>query len=256
MRRRLGAAWQQGERVDVALRLCGDSNPEMHVGLCLLRVTGRPDRPSGVALGDGGALMGDDRAQVRQRDDEPVGRRDRDGLARRRDGSGERHRAGRGRKDRAAGVPADVDPAVLPAAVRARRVEDECLQDRPVGGPGPRPGHWGDCEHSKRENCDEHKTPYRRRRRDERGQEDTGHDDTPMVDSSDNVQSPYGCSPLLSKKITELSQSTPVEVISRRARQAGDDLGGHPAGGSGSDQIGDRGESGGAVGTARTRRRR
>jgi hypothetical protein len=118
---------QHGQRVDVALLLRCDPHSEMHVGLRLLRVAARPDRSGWVALGDRRALVGDDRAQMRQGDDEPVGRSDRDGLARRWDGPGERHRSGRGRQHRPAGVRTDVDPAVLPAAVRARRVENERL---------------------------------------------------------------------------------------------------------------------------------
>ena len=223
----------------------------MDIRLRLLRVAARPDRSGGVALADRRALVRHDRAEMRERDHEPVGGRDRDRLARRRDGSGERDCPGRGCDDSSAGVRADVDPAVLPAAVRARRVEDEWLQDGPVGGPCPRPGHWGECENGEGENDDDEEPPPRRRRRYRHG-----HKDTPVVDSSDNVQLPYGCSYLLSKKITELSQSSLVEVISGHVRESGDNLCGHTARGSRSDEIRHGFERGRAVGVARAGRRR
>jgi len=138
-RRRGGRRRQEGERVEVALLVRGRANAEMHVRPCLLGRSGRADRPDPIALGHHRALRHRERAEVREGDREPVGGQDRDALPARGHDPGERHLTAGGRNDGRPGRRADVDPAVLARGIRMRRVEREPGQDRPGGGPGPRP---------------------------------------------------------------------------------------------------------------------
>jgi hypothetical protein len=145
-RRRQGRRRQEPQRVEVALRLGGNPDPEVHVRLRQLDLAGRADRPHAVTLGYRRALGDRDRAEVGQRDGVPVGRRDREALARSRDDAREGHRPGRGRDDARARGRADVDAAMLARRVRMCRIERERLQDRPVGRPGP-----GTCRRCQKE---------------------------------------------------------------------------------------------------------
>jgi hypothetical protein len=136
-RRRQERRRQERQRIEVALRLRGDPDPQVHVRLRQLRLAGWADRPDAVSLGDRRALGDRDRAEVGERDGIPVGRRDREALARGRDGARERHRPGRGRDDARACVRADVEAAMLARRVRMRGIENERLEDRPARRPGP-----------------------------------------------------------------------------------------------------------------------
>jgi hypothetical protein len=119
--RRRGAAWgQKPQRVDIAVRFRGDTDPEVDVRLGVLDVAARADRPDVNARRDGIALAYADRAEVDERRGVAVGRLDRDGAPAPWNGSGECHSPARRRDDRSAGRSADVDAAVLPGGVRVR----------------------------------------------------------------------------------------------------------------------------------------
>ena len=142
-RRRLAARRQVCQRVEVALRVGGRPEAEVHVSAGDLGGAARTGEADHVPLGEGRAFGCAERAEVRERDREPVGRRDRDRLAGAGDRAGERHRAGGGRTHGLARLGADVDPAVLARRVRVRRIEDERLQDVAAGRPRPGAGAGG-----------------------------------------------------------------------------------------------------------------
>ena len=160
-RHRVGPGRKQRERVEVPLGLIGATDAEVHVRLRNLDVARRSDPADEVALRDLRAVGDRDRAEMRERDGVAVGGRDRQALAGGRDGPGERDRPGRRRDDRRLRGAADVDPSVLPGRVRMRRIEDERLEHRPVGGPGP--GTRDGCEQkrsgNRREQCSAHGLP-------------------------------------------------------------------------------------------------
>jgi hypothetical protein len=137
---------QELQRIEVALRLRGDADPQVNVRLRQLDLARRADRPHAVTLGERRALGDRDRAKVGQRDGVPVGRRDRETLARGRDGAREGHRPGRGRDDARARGRADVDAAMRARRVRMCGIELELLEDRPIGRPGP-----GTCRRCQKE---------------------------------------------------------------------------------------------------------
>jgi len=125
------------ERVDVALLLCGDADAEVHVRAGDLRLAGRSDRADLLALSDRSALRDRQRPEMRQRDCEPVRRLDREAEPRRRNRARERDGPGRRCAHGPAGRSADVDAAMLARGVRVRRIEDEGLEHRAIGRPGP-----------------------------------------------------------------------------------------------------------------------
>jgi hypothetical protein len=128
---------QVAEWIDVALRLGRETDPQVHIGACDLGVAARADRADRVPLGDRRILRDANRAEVRERDGEPVGRGDRDAPARARDRAGEGHRPGGRRTHGRTCLGGDVDPAMLARGVRVRRVERELLDDGAGDGPGP-----------------------------------------------------------------------------------------------------------------------
>jgi hypothetical protein len=65
--RRARPSRQKRSGIDVSLRLRGNANAEMDVGLRELRLAARADRPDGVAFGDGGVRRDRDRAEMRER---------------------------------------------------------------------------------------------------------------------------------------------------------------------------------------------
>jgi hypothetical protein len=138
---------QEEERVDIALRVGGPANAEMHVRDGLLGRPARADGSNRVALGDGRPAPDGHGAEMEQRDGVAVRRLDRDRPPARRHGPGERDDAARRRDHRGAGRRADVDPAVEAARVWIG-TEGERMQNRPLHRPGP---------------------PFRRCGRDERG---------------------------------------------------------------------------------------
>lgn len=144
---------QHRERVEIAARVCRQTNPQVDVRAVDLGAAGGPDRSDHGALGDGRSAGDSERAEVRQRHRETVFRLDRHGQPVRRNGAGERHASGGGRDDRSAVGRPEVDPAMLPSRVRVRRVERELLDDGPVHG--PRPGVRG--RHPEHEEEDDRK---------------------------------------------------------------------------------------------------
>lgn len=100
-------------------------------------VAGGPDRPDRRALVDRSAFRHDQRAEMRERDGQPVRGLNREADPGRGNGARERHRPGRRGTHGSAGVTTDIDTAVLAGRVRMRRVEHERLQHGPVGGPRP-----------------------------------------------------------------------------------------------------------------------
>jgi hypothetical protein len=139
-RRRGGASRprrQEGQRVEVSLRLGGGPDAQVHVRRVDLGVAAQPHRPDDGAFGDGVAPADPNRREVRQGDGEAVGRLDRERAA----GGGDRAREGDGPFRRsaygAARLTRHVDAAVLAGGVRVRRVERERLEHR--AGRRPRP---------------------------------------------------------------------------------------------------------------------
>ena len=79
-----GRGGQQAERVDVAVRIGCDADPEVDVRAVDLGRPARADRPDRISLDEGRAFGDGDRAEVCQRDGIAVRRLDRDRLAARR----------------------------------------------------------------------------------------------------------------------------------------------------------------------------
>jgi hypothetical protein len=129
----------------------------MHVGITDLRVAARADRADHVALGDGRRLGRNDRAEMRERDREPVGGRDRDDSSRARDAAGERDGSRRRGAHWITRLRPDVDATMLARGVRVRRVEAERLEDRAAGGPRPGTRHRRD-EQRGRDRDEQHTT--------------------------------------------------------------------------------------------------
>lgn len=127
---------QQGERIDVALRLRGQSHAEVQVRRLVLRLPAWPDRADHVALRDRGPDTHGDRAQVHKRDREAVGRADRQRQARSRNGSSKADDARLRCPHVRARRRSDVDAPVLAAGIRVV-VEREASEHRPVGRPAP-----------------------------------------------------------------------------------------------------------------------
>ena len=132
-RRRFETRRQKQQWVDVALRVRGHAQPEVNERFG----AGGSDHR---ALRDRRPTPDGNRAEVEQRGGISERRLDRDRLAPAGNRPRERHRpVGR----RSHGCPlgdADVDPPVLTARVRMRRIEGEGTQDRPVGRPRPGAG--------------------------------------------------------------------------------------------------------------------
>jgi hypothetical protein len=128
------AGRQGAERIDVAVLVRGDADPEVNVRSRVFRRTTWTGRPHRRAFGYGRAPVDREPAKVRQRDGVPVGSRDRDRQTVRRHAAGERHGALRRRANQLVRVSRDVDASVLPAGVRVV-AEHEWPQDRAAHGP-------------------------------------------------------------------------------------------------------------------------
>jgi hypothetical protein len=138
---------QEGERIEVALRIGRAAHSEVDVRHRQLRLAARADRADELALRDCVAAPDRVRPEVNERDRVAVRRRDRQRLAADRHGP----REGDGARDRrlhprTARRP-DVDSAVLPGGVRVLAVEREERQHRAVHGPAPAQGGRGDDQH-------------------------------------------------------------------------------------------------------------
>jgi len=133
---------QEGERIEVALRIDRAAHAEVDVGHRLLRLAARADRADDLAFRHGVAAPDRVRAEVHERDRVAVRRRDRQRLAADRHRPGEGDRAGDRRLHPGTARRPDVDPAVLSRGVRVLAVEREERQHRAVHGPAPSQG-WG-----------------------------------------------------------------------------------------------------------------
>jgi hypothetical protein len=122
-RRGVAARWRRRrlprredrERIDVSLRVGGDADPEVDVGLIELGRSARADAAQRGPFVDPSGLRDCDRAKMHEGDGVAVGGLDGHGLAVARHGSGKRHGPGRWRQHLRAGRPGDVDPAMLSA---------------------------------------------------------------------------------------------------------------------------------------------
>ncbi len=109
---------EQQLRVDVPVRVCGQANAEVDVGLGALGIAARPDRPDDFAFVDGSPPTDRDRSQMNERDRVAVLRADREAAAFTGNLAGERDDPGHRSAHLRARRRADVDPPVLPASVR------------------------------------------------------------------------------------------------------------------------------------------
>ena len=156
--RRRGRYWrrsritrgEQGERVDVPVRVGHPANAEVEIRPRILRFAAAVERPDGLAFGDGRATRHRHDAEVEQRDCVTVRCLQRHRATVYWQRAGEAHDA-RGRCGHGvAGAASDVDATVLAALVRARpRVERS--QDGACRRPAPRAGRGAerkcrDCE--------------------------------------------------------------------------------------------------------------
>jgi hypothetical protein len=128
---------QEPLRIDVAVRVGGRADAEMHVGNGELRRAAWPDRPDVVALRQARARLHRQRAEMREGHGVPVGGPHAHRVAVPGCRACEGDDAAGRRAHRVAGRRTDVDAPMLPAGVRVRRVEPERLQHRAVDRPGP-----------------------------------------------------------------------------------------------------------------------
>lgn len=131
---------EERDRVEIPVRIGGEPDAEVDVGPVDLGRARRADGSDRIAFGDGVSLPDRARAEMRQRDREPVVRADRDRDAARGERARVRDGAARGGEHGHAGVRTDVDAAMRASRVRMRRVIREPLDDRTVDRPRPRAG--------------------------------------------------------------------------------------------------------------------
>lgn len=127
---------EQRERIQIPVRVGGQTNAEMDVGLCPLGVAARPDRADDLALFNRRSRPHANRPQVDERDRVAVGRANRQAQAFVRKLPDEGGDAGCGCPDIGADRRRDVDSAVLAAGIGVI-FGDERPQHRSVDGPGP-----------------------------------------------------------------------------------------------------------------------
>jgi hypothetical protein len=132
----LEALRKQQERVDVAVRIRGQANTEVDIGLQALGVAARSDRSDDFAFTDGRSDSDGNRSQVDKRDRVPVLGADRQTPTLVRNLAGESDDPGHRSAHVGARRRADVDSAVLPASVRVV-AGDEGPQHGAVDGPAP-----------------------------------------------------------------------------------------------------------------------
>jgi hypothetical protein len=114
----LEALRKQQERVDVAVRIRGQANTEVDVGLRALGISARSDRSDDFAFTDGRSDSDRNRSQMDKRDRVPVLGADRQTPALVRNLAGEGDDPGHRSAHIGARRRADVNSAVLPASVR------------------------------------------------------------------------------------------------------------------------------------------
>jgi hypothetical protein len=211
--RRLGRGWRGGsatrrkeaERVDVGLG-GADPNAEVHVRHLVLGLSGRASCCEHIAFRD--RLTPADTQLAEMREGRLVlARGDGDREAVGRDRPGERHGAGQGRTDRCRPVQCDVDAAVLTSRVSVA-AHGEAAQDGTIGGPSPCP-------------------PRRagRKRRDDGGAETGEPSRCPgsehEADGSESLRERQ-------RKVADLLQRAPIELVARQPGHTGDDVCGRP----------------------------
>jgi hypothetical protein len=128
---------QQGQGIDVALRIARDARAEVHVRIGKVDDAARTDCPYHRRFAHERAARHSDRPEVDERGRVSKRRLNRHRLPSRRDRSGEGHHTLYRGEHRAAAGRAKVDTSVLAARVRMRMVEPEGPQHRPVDGPRP-----------------------------------------------------------------------------------------------------------------------
>jgi hypothetical protein len=138
-RRRRGrdARRQQGQRIDVALRIARHTGPEVHVRLRQFDDAARADGSHHRRFSHERPARHSDRPEVDKRGRIAKRRLDRHRLPAGRHRPGKGHHALRRREHGVAAGCAEVDAAVLAARVGVRVVEQERPQHRAVHGPRP-----------------------------------------------------------------------------------------------------------------------
>jgi hypothetical protein len=123
---------EERERVEVAVLVARETDPEMHVQLVDLRRTAHADATDDRSLLHAYTAPYCERAEMRERD--AVARRrsnaERESVARR--SSGVRDDAVRRRHDRRTTCARNVDPTVLAGELRLRAIEQKRPEDGPV----------------------------------------------------------------------------------------------------------------------------
>jgi hypothetical protein len=150
-RRRNRPRRQEGQWVEVALRIARRADAEIDIRLRMVRDSARSDGSDDSCLADGHPAGHGDRAEV----DECCRIRerclDRDRLAARGNGAGKRDDSLRGCEHWTPVGSSEIEAAVLARVVRMGVVERERPQDRAVDRPGPRLR----ARHGQRERADE-----------------------------------------------------------------------------------------------------
>jgi hypothetical protein len=157
-RRRRNTRRQQGQRIDVPLRIARHARAEVDVGLRQVDHAARPDRPDDRAFSHERPAHHCDRPEVDERGGVAERRLDRQRLTPGRHRSRERNDSLRRGEHRAAARSAEIDAAMLAARIRVRVVERKRPQHRTVDGPGPGAGA-GDRERT-RTNDQDRKSPH------------------------------------------------------------------------------------------------
>ena len=147
-----GSRRQQRQRVEVAVRICRQSNAEVDVRLTPLRLAARADRGHDLAFLDRGSRRHADRAEVHERDRVAVGRADRQAKALVWKLPGEGDDAACGRAKVGTGRASDVHAAMLAAGIRVA-LGREWPQNRPFDGPGPSDGRRAEDERQQHPDC-------------------------------------------------------------------------------------------------------
>jgi hypothetical protein len=115
---------QERQRVDIAVRIGGQADAQIHVRLGPLGLAARADRADDVALRDRGPDRDPDRAEVDEGDRVPVLGPDRQAEALHGKTAGEGDDPGRCGTDVGSGRCTDVDPAMLTAGVRIATADE------------------------------------------------------------------------------------------------------------------------------------
>jgi hypothetical protein len=150
---------QQGQRIDVSLRIARHARSEVHVRLRQLGHAARPNGPNHRSFSHEGPAHHSDRPEVDEGGGVSERRLDRHRLAAGRHGPGKGHDSVRGSEYRATAGSAEIDAAVLAAGIGMRIVERKRPQHRAVDG--PRPGASAGDGKRTRANEQDRKSPHR-----------------------------------------------------------------------------------------------